>query len=102
MTVIEEVLNDPELSVPVTLHHYDDTVTRTRGVFRALPQSPAQLMGSFSKSGPNVWVPTPENKERVQNVIVNGVTWRALDTEQVGNAGAAWLGTSTRYMLIGP
>ena len=102
MTVIEEVLSDPELSVPVTLWHVDDTATRTRGVFRRLAQSAAQLMGSFSKSGPNVWVSTPANESPVQNVTVNGGTFRVLDSEQVGNAGASWIGTSTRYQLIDP
>ena len=101
MTVIEEVLTDPELSAPVTLHHYGGAVTETRGVYRKLPESPAHLMGSFSKSGPNVWVPTPENAAPVERVTVNGSKWRAFDAEQVGSL-AAWVGTSTRYQLVHP
>ena len=100
MTVIEEVLTCPELSVPVELIHYDDTRTQTRGKYRKLRETPAQLEGSFSKSGPNVWVPTPKNTAEVSHAVVNGATWRVLDSEQVGNAGAAWVGTSTRYQLI--
>ena len=99
MTVTAEVLTDPELSVPVTLHHYGNTVTQTRGVYRKLPESPAQLMGSFSKSGPNVWVASPENEARVEYVTVGGAKRHVLDAEMVGNL-VAWIGTSTRYQLV--
>ena len=99
VTVVEEVLTCPELSVPVELVHYDQTRTRTRGKYRKLGETPAQLQGPFSKSGPNVWVPTPKNTAEVSHVVVNGATWRALDSEQVG-VSAAWVGTSTRYQLI--
>ena len=102
VSVTEQVLTDPALSTPVVLHHYDGTRTPTRGRFRVLPQTPGELRGAFSRSGPNVWVSSPENSSEVELVEVAGRTWRALDAEEVGLPFDPMIGASTRYQLVGP
>ena len=70
-------------SRPVTLVHYAGARTETRGTFAELDETAAELMGAFSESGPNCWVPTPANRTEVEFVIIDGVTWRALDQERL-------------------
>ena len=102
MSVTEEVLSDPTVSVSITLVHYDGTETPTRGRYARLPQSEAQLVGAFSTSGPCAWVPTPANASGVSHLIFEGRAWRVLDEEIVGDVHVAWMGASTRYQLVEP
>ena len=86
----------------MTLVHYGGARTVTRGTFAKLPQSEGELRGAFSESGYNVWVPTPSNITEVEFVIVNGVTWRALDEERILSAFTDPMlqYDTTRYQLV--
>ena len=93
------------IGIPMTLVSFDGTETQTRGTIARLPQSADQLMGAFSRSGWNAWVPALPPDAAAQTAILRYVAkgatvqHRILDRE---NSGAALNGTVTRLQLVDP
>ena len=99
MSLYTDVFSDPDMGEPVTLHHFDGTVTETRGAAAWLPSTPGDVMASFSESGRMVWTPAPANRSGVSHVTVGGERRRCIDAQEIGVVSDPDVGLSLRCQL---
>ena len=89
------VLTDPDLSVPVSLLHYDGTVSETRGVLSTLDETAGTVMAEFTGAGAQAWVSGRYEPEAIEFVVANGRRHRALGGAPLGGGEFS----STRLVL---
>ena len=91
------VYEDPDLSVPITLRHYDGTVSETRGVVSTLDESASTLTAEFTGAGAQAWVSGRYEPDEIEFVTANGRTHRAL-----GGAALAGGGFQSTRLALAP
>ncbi len=93
------------ISEPVTLVEFGGNRIASRGVWATLPQSAAQLEGSFSDSGATARVlyRTTPGDSRLEFMEVEGERWRVLHAED--RSASYWRAGDRRtwfLQLVGP
>ncbi len=90
------------LSHPVNLVHYGGTKSSTRAIISKLPQTPSQLMGSFSKSGWIAWVLIEPKRRPVEFLTsaASGRRWRVLSQEDRTSPPTDSTGKRTNFLQL--